>query len=469
MQELVANFTDTISGWLYSYILVFLLSGVGIYFTIRLACGQVTNLGHMFKLLGETTSTAKHENGITPFKAFCISAASRIGTGNIVGVAVAISLGGPGAVFWMWVLAFLGGASSFIESTLAQIYKVKNPDGTYRGGPAYYITQVLGSKKIAYLFAVIICITYGFCFNAMQANTLAGAAKTTLHLPTWATGLILVLLAGWIFFGGVHRIADVTGKIVPVMAVMYIFVALFVFVRNISFVPEMFAIIFKNAFGLQEFGGAAIGVTIMQGVKRGLFSNEAGMGSVPNAAATADTSHPAKQGFVQSLGVYVDTWFVCTATAFIVLLGGQDFYGGDLQGLEITQQALANEVGSWGITFLSICIFLFAFSSIIGNYYYGESNIGFMGGNKTHLNIFRILCCCLLFLGSIGDFSIVWNFGDIFMGIMAIINLVVILKIGGIALETYQDYKAQLKAGKDPEFHSGRIKSITTPLEAWDE
>lgn len=463
----VANMTDTISTFMYSYILVFLLTGVGIYFTFRLRVGQLTNLGHMIALLGEVTKT-KEGGGISPFKAFCISAASRIGTGNIVGVAIAISLGGPGAVFWMWFLAFLGGASAFIESTLAQIYKVKNPDGSFRGGPAYYITKVLDKKWLAAFFAVIISITYGIMFNAIQANTLAGAMNTSLNLPTWTTGLIVALIVAVIIFGGVHRIADVTSRVVPVMALMYIFVALFVFVKNIGFVPHMFAMIFQNAFGLQEFGGAAIGVTIMQGVKRGLFSNEAGMGSVPNAAATAETSHPAKQGFVQALGVYVDTWLVCTATAFIVLLAGEKFYAGEYQGLEITQQALANEVGAWGIPFLSLCILLFSFSSIVGNYYYGESNIEYIGGSKTMVNAYRTIVCVIILVGSISDFSIVWNFGDIFMGIMAVINLYVIVRIGKIAIDTYDDYRAQLKAGLNPVFHAKNVPSITQKLDAWD-
>lgn len=459
--EFIAHWTDVISGLMYGKLLIYLLAFAGIYFSIRLHFCQLTKLGHMFKLLGEVTRPhLKEGGGISPFKAFTISAASRIGTGNIVGVAVAIAAGGPGAVFWMWLLAFLGGATAFAESTMAQIYKVQNDDGSFRGGPAYYITAVLKSPGLAAFFAIIVCITFGFCFNAMQANTLASAMHTTLHLPNWANGLIIAVCAGVIIFGGVQRVADVTSKIVPIMALLYIFVALFVIVKNITFVPHMFHMIFSNAFGLQEFGGAALGTTIVQGVKRGLFSNEAGMGSVPNAAATADTSHPAKQGFVQALGVYVDTWFVCTATAFIVLLGGQDIFGSDLKGLEITQQALAQEVGAWGIPFLSLCILLFAFSSIIGNYYYGESNIQYVGGRKTALNVYRSLCCLVIFIGSIADFSAVWNTGDVFMGIMAIINLFVILFVGKIAIETYHDYAEQLKAGHNPVFDPSRIKSL---------
>lgn len=467
MEAIIRDWTDIISTYMYTYVLVGLLTAVGIYFTIRLRVAQLIRLPHMIRLLGETTETVGFREGISPFKAFCISAASRIGTGNIVGVAVAISLGGPGAVFWMWMLAFLGAASAFVESTLAQVYKVENPDGTFRGGPAYYITEVLGYKWLATLFAIIISITYGFMFNAIQANTLAAAAESALHANGWISGIVIAGVTGIIIFGGVRRVADVSSKIVPVMALLYFAVACYVIITNIAFVPDMFASIFSNAFGIREFASGGLGVTIIQGVKRGLFSNEAGMGSVPNAAATADTSHPAKQGFVQAIGVYVDTWIVCTATAFIILLSGENFYNSNLKGLAITQNALANVVGDWGLPFLSLCVFLFAFSSIIGNYYYGESNIEFIGGGKGALQVYRALVCGMVFMGCIGDFSIVWNMGDIFMGLMALVNLTVILKIGGIAIEIYDDYISQLHRGENPVFHADRIKRITTQLSCW--
>lgn len=466
MQEIFNFWVGEISKYLYTYVLVGLLSLTGIYFTIRLKFGQLTNIPHMFALLGESTKS-DNGSGISPFKAFTVSAASRIGTGNIVGVAVAISLGGPGAVFWMWVLAFLGAATAFIESTLAQVYKVQNPDGSFSGGPAYYIQQVLGMKGLAYLFAIIITITYGFMFNAIQANTIAAATSSSLGMPAGVTGILVALITAIIIFGGARRVADVTSSIVPIMAILYIGVAVYVVMTNLSFVPRMFEMIFANAFGLQEIGGAAIGATILNGVKRGLFSNEAGMGSVPNAAAAADTSHPAKQGFVQALGVYVDTWFVCTATAFIVLLGGEDFYGGAKKGLMITQDALVSEVGSWALPFLSICVFFFSFSSIIGNYFYGESNMGFLGSGKKALNFYRFLVCVTVFIGSVGDFSMVWDTGDIFMGLMALVNLIVILLIGNIAIEIYNDYRLQLKAGTTPVFNPQAIPSIRKQPKFW--
>jgi len=472
MEEIIKTVIDTVGTYLYTYILVGLLSFVGIYFTVRLKLGQLINLPHMISLLRESNKSKddKESKGISSFKAFCVSAASRIGTGNIVGVAVAIQLGGPGAVFWMWPLAFLGSATAFVESTLAQVYKVQDEDGSFRGGPAYYILQVLGTKKLAIFFAVVISVTYGFAFNAIQANTLAKAGSTSLGLPIWVVGILLALVTGVVIFGGAKRVADITSAIVPIMALMYLGVAIFVVVTNLDFVPKMFELIFLNAFGFKEIAGAGIGATILQGVKRGLFSNEAGMGSVPNAAAAADTTHPAKQGFVQALGVYVDTWLVCTATAFIVLLGGEDFYGAsDIKGLEITQQALVHEVGSWGVPFLSICVFFFAFSSIIGNYFYGESNIGFLGGGKTVLNIFRALVCVVVFLGCIGDFSIVWDTGDIFMGIMAIVNLVVLLLIGNIAVEIYDDYRCQVNTGTEPVFNLQAIPAIKKQPKFWQE
>lgn len=467
MEELIRNWTDEISNFLYVYILIGLLTFTGIYFTIRLKCGQLVNLPHMLALLGESTKVTGEDKAISPFKAFCISAASRIGTGNIVGVALAITVGGPGAVFWMWLLAFLGASSAFVESTLAQVYKVPNGDGSFRGGPAYYITQVLGMKRLALFFAIIISVTYGFMFNAIQANTLATAAKTSLGISPLTAGLVIAAATGVIVFGGLHRVADFSSRIVPVMALMYILVAIYVILTNLNFIPQMFYLIFTNAFGIQEFAGGTLGATIIAGVKRGLFSNEAGMGSVPNAAATAHTSHPAKQGFVQALGVYVDTWLVCTATAFIVLLGHDNLASGK-EGLEITQHALVNEVGSWGLPFLSICIFFFAFSSIIGNYYYGESNVEFIGGGKKSLLTYRALVCLMVFLGCIGDFSIVWNTGDIFMGIMAITNLIVILLIGKIAVDVYNDYRLQLRAGVEPVFNPRTIPSINEKLEGWD-
>lgn len=466
--EFIANLTSQANDILYTYVLVGLLVGVGLYFTIKIKFGQMTMIGHMISLLREVNKRPDGSRGISSFEAFCISAASRIGTGNIAGVAAAIAAGGPGAIFWMWIIAIVGGATSFVESTLAQIYKVKDPDGTFRGGPAYYIEQVLGMRWLGIVFSVIISITFGFMFNAIQANTIASAVGNTIAINKYIIGGVIVIFTGIVIFGGVRRIADISSKIVPVMATIYMLVALFVVFKNIGEVPRMFGLIIQNAFGVRAVVGGGIGAAIINGVRRGLFSNEAGMGSVPNAAATADTSHPAKQGFVQSLGVYLDTLLVCSATAFIVILAGEQVYTNpELKGIMITQTALSQHVGSWAVGFLAVCILLFSYSSIIGNYYYGESNIEFIGGGSSMLTIYRCLVLVMVFLGSIGDFSVVWDTGDVWMGVMALINLAVILLLGRIAVETYQDYRAQLKAGKDPVFDPKNIKSIKTELDYW--
>ncbi len=413
------------------------------------------------------------EKGISPFKAFTISAASQIGTGNIVGVAAAIGAGGPGAVFWMWIIALIGGASSFIENTLGQIFKVQNDDGTYRGGPAYYMSKALGLPKLGMIFSVIIAVVYGFMFNAIQANTIASAFANTFNVKEGTVGIIVAIIAGFIIFGGIRRIADVTSLLVPIMATAYIGLAIFIIITNITLVPSMFKIIFENAFGLRAIGGATLGTAILNGIRRGLFSNEAGMGSVPNASSTADVDHPAEQGLIQALGVYMNTIVVCSATAFIIILGGESIYADpNLQGLAITQNALAVHVGPWAHTFLTICIFMFAFSSVIGNYYYGESNIEHLGLGKTKLKIYRGLVLIMVYLGCVGDFSVVWNTGDIFMGIMAIINLVVLFKLGKISVETYNDYFVQLKAGKTPVFKVSNIKSLKgleNEIECWEK
>lgn len=467
--ETFKKITDLISGKIYTNMLIPLLLGLGLYFTYKIKAGQITNISHAFKLIRKKP---EDENAISPFKAFTISAASHIGTGNIVGVAAAISVGGPGAVFWMWVTALIGGATSFVENTLGQIFKEKNPDGTFKGGPSYYMSKSLKNPHIASIFAVVICIVYGFMFNAMQANTIASGFASSLNIKPWIVGLIICIFAGFIIFGGLKRIADITALLVPIMAIIYIILVLVILLTNITKVPHMFGLIFKEAFNLKAGFGGLFGSAILNGVRRGLFSNEAGMGAVPNASAVADVSHPAKQGLIQALGVYLDTIVVCSATAFVIIIGGEGIYNNpELQGLAITQAALSSELGAWSLHLLTICVLMFAFSSIIGNYYYGENNISYLGLGKTGLSIYRVLVMCFVFLGSVGDFSIVWNTGDIFMGIMAIINLVCLMLIGKLAVASYKDYMIQLKAGKDPKFIPENIKELKPYLKdinAWD-
>ncbi|CDI49270.1 alanine/glycine:cation symporter family protein [Clostridium tetani] len=458
-----------LSDWLYSYILIVLLIGLGIYFTFKIKFGQFKLIGHMIKLMSESTDGLGEKKGISPFKAFCISAASRIGTGNIAGVAVAIAAGGPGSVFWMWIIALIGGATSFIESTLGQIYKVRDGD-TFRGGPAYYIEQALGKRKLGVFFSILTAVTFGFIFNSVQANTIASSFSKAFGIKPIYIGILLSIVTGYVIFGGVKRIANVSATIVPIMATIYIFVALFIMIKNITLVPHMFGMIFSNAFGVKAAFGGTLGTAVMNGVKRGLFSNEAGMGSVPNAAATADTSHPAKQGLIQSLGVYVDTILVCSTTAFIILLSGilntPDAAG--LEGVQLTQAALSLQVGNWGNTFLAVCILLFSYSSIIGNYYYGESNIEFIESSPGFLTAYRVLVLVMVFLGSIASFGLIWDAADVFMGTMAVINLIVIWKLGPIAFATFDDYMKQLKAGDNPVFNAKNIKGLGK-VQCWND
>lgn len=468
--EAFENLTSALSDVIYTWMLIPLLLGLGIYFTIKIRAGQISNIGHAKNLI---TAKPKDENAISPFKAFTISAASHIGTGNVVGVAAAISVGGPGAVFWMWITALIGGASAFVENTLGQIFKEKNADDSFKGGPAFYINKTIKKPGLANLFSVIICIVYGFMFNAMQSNTIASGFSNSFSTTPWIIGLLVVIISGFVIFGGLQRISDITSLLVPVMAVAYIGLVIFILITNITKVPHMFGLIFKDAFNLEAGLGGLFGTAVLNGVKRGLFSNEAGMGAVPNASAVADVSHPAKQGLIQALGVYLDTILICSVTAFVIIIGGEEIYlNPNLKGLDITQAALATEIGPWAQHFLTICVLMFAFSSIIGNYYYGENNILVMGLGNTGLIIYRILVLVFVFFGSVGDFSTVWNTGDIFMGIMAIINLFILMIIGKCAVATYYDYKRQLKEGKDPVFNPRNIKELSPYLDditAWDD
>ena len=372
----------------------------------------------------------------------------------------------------MWITALIGGASSFVENTLGQVFKEKNPDGTFKGGPAFYMEKALKKPKLAATFSVVIAIVYGINFNAMQANTIAAGFNSSFNLDKKIVALFLIILAGIIIFGGLKRIADVTSLLVPVMAIIYMGVVLFIIIKNIKLVPHMFGVIFGGAFNLKAGFGGLFGTAILNGIRRGLFSNEAGMGAVPNASAVADVSHPAKQGLIQALGVYLDTILVCSATAFVVILAGEGIYASDLKGLEITQAALVNEVGNWANYFLTFCVLMFAFSSIIGNYYYGENNILKLDLGKNSLTIYRILVLIAVILGCLGDFSIVWNVGDVFMGIMAVINLIVLISLGKISVGVYNDYIKQRNDGKDPVFNPRDVKELELFIDeitAWDK
>lgn len=451
----------------WSYILIVVLVGLALYFTFKTGFVQFKNFKEMFRLLGDSTqSSDENQKGISSFQAFTISTATRVGTGNVAGVAVAISLGGPGAVFWMWVIALFGASLAFVESTLAQMYKVKDP-GTngFKGGPAYYMERAMGKRWMGVLFAILITFCFGFAFNSIQTNTIASAFNEAFGIEPLVIGSIITILTGFVIFGGVTRIAKVTQAVVPVMAILYVALALYVVVINYSEIPAVFGLIVSSAFGLEQAVGGGIGAAIMNGVKRGLFSNEAGMGSAPVAAATANVSHPVKQGFVQTLGVFVDTLVICSATAFIILFA-TDIPTGSAEGIQLTQLALSAHVGEWASIFIAIAILLFCFSSIIGNYYYGEANISFIKESRLAIFVFRIAVLAMVLFGSVASLEMVWNLGDLFMALMAIVNLIALAFIGKLVAPVLKDYLKQRKEGKDPVFYADNVEGIEG-LECW--
>ena len=446
------DIVGVINDFLWSYVLIIMLLGLGLWFTLRTKFVQIRCLPEMFRLMTEGAGAKPRSGHISTFQAFCVSTASRVGVGNIAGIAIAVATGGPGAVFWMWVIATIGAASGFVESTLAQIYKVPRKGGGFIGGPAYYIGNVLKSPFFASVFAVLISVTYGLIFNSVQANTISLSIQTSFGVDTNVTGMVIAALTALVIFGGLTRIARVVGFMVPIMAGAYILVALVVTVMNISMVPEVLATIVRCAFDFDAVLGAGFGVALMTGIKRGLFSNEAGMGAVPNAAATADATHPAKQGLVQALGVYFDTLFVCTASAMLVLLtpGWAD---SGKTGIELIQQTLTGQLGGWTNTFMSVTVLFFAFSSIIGNYFYGEINMDFISRHPAALWIFRFFVVAMVYLGSVASLGLVWNLADLFMALMAIVNLVAISLLAKYAFAALDDYISQKKSGIiNPEF-----------------
>lgn len=465
-------FINSINGYLWSYILIGLLIISGIYYTFRTGFAQVGLFGDMVSLITGKLSALKDgekkaENQISAFQAFCISVSSHVGTGNLAGVAIAVVLGGPGALFWMWITALLGCATSLVENTLAQVYKESDGKGGFRGGPAYYMEKALGWKNGGKVFSVIVILTFAFAFNTVQANTIAQAFEGTFGISTLIGGAIIAILTGLVIFGGLQRIANFASLVVPVMALGYVIVAIIVLLMNISHIPSLFALIVKSAFGVQAMAGGAIGTAMLQGVKRGLYSNEAGMGSAPNAAATSNVSHPVKQGLMQAFGVFVDTILICSATGFIVLML-PDYATVGETGIKLTQIALSKEVGTWGNPFITLCVFLFAFSSVIGNYYYGETNLEFLTGeNKTVMTVFRALAVVAVYIGSVAKLSDVWDIADLFMGVMAIMNIIAIAILSPKAIAVLRDYRAQRKAGKNPEYSVKNTPEITN-VEVWD-
>lgn len=461
---------SAINGPLYEVILVPLLTFTGIYFTIRTKAVQITMLPESLRVLTEKSSAG----GVSSFQALMISTASRVGTGNIAGVATALAAGGAGAIFWMWLLALLGSASAFIESTLAQIYKQK--DGkTFRGGPAYYIERALGQRWLGIVFSILLIACFAFGFNALQSFNVssafeyyAGTDAELKHTIAVVIGLVLAAGTAATIFGGTHRIGIITSVIVPIMAIFYIGLGLFIAVTNLGSFPTIFSRIFQEAFDFRAIAGGFAGSCVMQGIKRGLFSNEAGMGSAPNAGATAEVSHPAKQGMVQMISVFIDTLLICTTTAMMLLVFNPTPNATpELTGMPLVQQAVNSQVGSFGIHFITVSILLFAFSSLIGNYCYAESNLKFICESKLLLNLFRVICVVVVFVGSTAEFETVWNLADVLMGFMAIVNIISILLLGNIALKALSDYRAQKKAGENPVFHPDKLGIQNT--DCWKE
>ncbi|MBO5272915.1 MAG: alanine:cation symporter family protein [Muribaculaceae bacterium] len=457
--------------WSYGLIVMLLFSAL--YFTIKTRGMQFTMIGEMIKELinsGKKNNTKennsdKEEKTVSSFQAFAVSIASRVGTGNLAGVATAIAVGGPGAVFWMWVIALLGATNAFIESTLAQLYKVKGKD-SFMGGPAYYIKYGIGNKLWANTFAVLITITFGLAYNSVQSNTIASAVNESIGLSPTIVGIILTIMSLAIICGSIQRISRFSEIVVPIMALSYIALAIVIIALNITQIPAILKLIVTEAFSIESTIGGGLGMAMLMGIKRGLFSNEAGEGSAPNVAATASVTHPVKQGLIQTLAVYTDTLIICTCTALIILCSGVFNSGAD--GIVLTQVAITHEIGPIGTHFITIAIFLFAFTSIIGNYYYGETNIQFMTANKWALWIYRAAVGAMVMIGAIASLDLVWALADITMGMMTICNLAAILVLGKYAIILLNDYRTQRLKGYDPSYHSSTIPKIASKTRCWE-
>lgn len=469
IEQAIYTVINPISDFVWTYVLFYLLLGAGLIFTIASRFLQIRLFGHMAALVFTARSSGK---GVSSFQALATSLAARVGTGNLAGVALALFVGGPGAIFWMWMTALVGIATTFIECTLGQVYKVDHGDGVYRGGPAYYIERALGQRWMSIIFAVLLIITYGFAFCGAQANTIAKGMEGGFGIPTWVSAIALVILAGVVIYGGIKSIARTAEKIVPIMAVAYFIVAAYVLIVNASAVPDMFALIIKSAFGFGPVAGGATGYAVMaamqNGVRRGLFSNEAGMGSTPNAAATADVQHPAAQGLVQAFGVVVDTLIICSCTAVVILLSGvydqilsAHAAGQSMEGIQLTQDAMAYHLGTFGTWFIALAIFFFAYTSILANFAYTEINVNYLAGKhgRTALAWIRPFILAMVFIGSIASLSFVWHFADLAMGLMATTNLIAIILLFPISLRVLRDYEKQRKNGiAEPVFNKRVLK-----------
>ena len=464
--EIVTAAASVLSDW----VLVPLLLAAAVAFTILTRGVQFRMAGEMLRLLaasGRRDTARDSHHSISSFQAFAVSIASRVGTGNLAGVASAIAIGGPGAVFWMWVIALLGAATAFAESTLAQLFKRKGAK-SFIGGPAYYILHGLHNRPWAVTFAILITLTFGFAFNSVQANTIADAMHTSFALPAEWVSVALMLLTLAIICGGIQRISRFSEIIVPVMAIGYIILAVVIVAMNIHRVPEVLALIFENAFGVNQAVGGSVGVALVMGIKRGLFSNEAGEGSTPNAAATAAVSHPVKQGLIQALGVYTDTLVICSCTAFIILCSGLYLDGHD--GIALTQKAIDAGLGAGnstvGSTFVTIAIFFFAFTSIIANYYYGETNLRFIHNSDRLIYAYRVAAAVMVYIGGVASLVFLWGFADVTMALMTLCNLAAIVALAKYVVVLLRDYTSQRRLG-DPVYRASTLPEIADETPCW--
>lgn len=462
------TYVGHVNGFLWGYILISLLIFSGIWFTVKLGGIQFKHFGHMFSVMKNSRKSDGH--GISSFQALCTTLAARVGTGNLMGVAVAISLGGPGAVFWMWIIAIIGMATAFAESALAQLYKIEDEKGNFRGGPAFYMLHGLKSPVLAVIFSVCLMFGYGFVFSPVQANSIAQAFEFSYQIDPMYTGIAITLFSGIIVLGGLRKIASFAELVVPFMGLAYVLVAFAVILMNLSEIPQAFADIFASAFGLREAGSGAIGAALMNGIKRGLYSNEAGMGSSPNAAAAATPfpNHPASQGYVQMLGVFVDTIVLCTCTALIILLSGIDL--NQEFGIKLTQQALAMEVGPWGSDFISLAIFFFAFTSIVANFAYAENSLSFLKmNNKIGRGIFISLFLIMLYIGSVSSLGKIIDIADFGVACMTIVNVVAIIFLTKALVFIVKDYNAAIDNGKSPDFElsAEKAEEFRIPKDVW--
>ena len=459
---------QTITDVLWSYVIIGVLTVLGLLFTVASRFVQIRHFTRMFRVL---RGAFHHEKGrVSSYQALALGVAGRVGAGNIAGVAVAIILGGPGAIFWMWMFGLMGMATSFFECSLAQLYKRYEPDGTYRGGPAYYIETGLNARWLAMVFSILLLIVFGFAFNALQSYTIAISFENTFGIPTHVTGIALATLLGFIIFGGIRRIATFAEFLVPIMAIGYVLIAVVVIGMNIREVPGVFSLIIRSAFGLEPAIGG-IAAALLLGARRGLLSNEAGLGSGPNIAAVAHVKHPANQGIVQAFSVFIDTIVICSCTAFIILLSTTYQPGSELGGVALTQIALASHLGEAGRVFVTLALLLFATTSITYNYYLGENSINFFSeGNRVAFNAFRVLVLALLLWGSVQDLGAIFAFADLTMGLLALVNLTALVLLFKTGLRVMRDFDDQVRDGvHQPVFRAERFADLPLDPRVWND